>query len=73
MMKIKVGDMVKFSEVLTGMGDCLGIVIGFNGASCVDVRWMDKRATRAVEITRDARDQTSTELAEFLEVVSEAR
>jgi hypothetical protein len=70
---MKVGDMVKFSEVLTGMGDCLGIVIGFNGASCVDVRWMDRRATRAVKITGDTRNATSTELAEFLEVVSEAR
>jgi len=70
---MKVGDMVKFNEALTGMGDCLGIVIGFNGASCVDVRWMDRRATRAVEITRDKRNETSTELAEFLEVVSEAR
>ena len=68
---MKVGDMVKFSEVLTGMGDCLGIVIGFNGASCVDVRWMDRHSARAVEI--DARNATSTELLEFLEVVSEAR
>ena len=72
--------MVKFSEVLTGLGGCLGIVIGFNGASCVDVRWMDSPATHAVpgfgkelEITRDKRNETSTELAEFLEVVSEAR
>ena len=64
--------MVKFSEVLTGLGDCLGIVIGFNGASCVDVRWMDRHAARAVEITRDKRNTTSTELAEFLEVVSKA-
>ena len=70
---MKVGDMVKFNEALTGMGDCLGIVIGFNGASCVDVRWMDRRSARAVEITRDKRNETSTELAEFLEVVSEAR
>jgi len=67
---MKVGDMVKFSEVLTGLGGCLGIVIGFNGASCVDVRWMDYRATHAVEITGDKRNATSTELAEFLEVVS---
>ena len=70
---MKIGDMVKFSEVLTGLGDCLGIVIGFNGATVVDVRWMDRRSARAVEITGDARNATSTELLEFLEVVSEAR
>ena len=73
MIKIKVGDMVKFSEVLTGMGDCLGIVIDFNGNGIVDVQWVDRRAARAVEITRDTRDTTSAELVEFLEVVSEAR
>ena len=70
---IKVGDMVKFSEVLTGMGECLGIVIDYNGNGIVDVRWMDIRASRAVEITGDKRNATSAELVEFLEVVSEAR
>ena len=70
---MKVGDLVTFSEVLTGLGDCLGIVIGFNGASCVDVRWMDRQSARAVEITGDTRNETSTELTEFLEVVSEGR
>ena len=70
---MKIGDLVTFSEVLTGLGDCLGIVTGFNGASCVDVRWMDRQAARAVEITGDIRNETSTELAEFLEVVSENR
>jgi len=70
---MKIGDLVTFSEVLTGLGDCLGIVTGFNGASCVDVRWMDRQAARAVEITGDIRNETSTELAEFLEVISENR
>ncbi len=70
---MKVGDMVKFNEALTGLGGCLGIVIGFNGASCVEVRWMDRHSARAVEITGDTRNATSTELLEFLEVVSEAR
>ena len=70
---MKIGDLVTFSEVLTGLGGCLGIVIGFNGASCVDVRWMDRRSARAVEITGDTRNATSTELAEFLEVISENR
>ena len=70
---MKIGDMVKFSEVLTGLGDCLGIVNGFNGASCVDVRWMDRHSARAVEVTGDIRNATSTELTEFLEVISEYR
>ena len=70
---MKIGDLVTFSEVLTGLGDCLGIVIGFNGASCVDVQWMDRHSVRAVEITGDTRNETSTELTEFLEVVSENR
>ena len=70
---MQIGDLVKFREVLTGLGDCLGIVTGFNGASCVDIRWMDRHSARAVEITGDARNEMSTELAEFLEVVSESR
>ena len=70
---MKIGDLVTFSEALTGLGDCLGIVIGLNGASCVDVRWMDRQSARAVEITGDTRNETSSELAEFLEVVSENR
>jgi len=70
---VKIGDLVKFSEGLTGLHDCLGIVTGFNGASCVDVRWMDRHSARAVEITGDVRNETSTELAEFLEVISENR
>ena len=70
---MKIGDLVTFSDALTGLGDCLGIVIGFNGASCVDVRWMDRHSARAVEITGDTRNETSTELTEFLEVVSENR
>ena len=70
---MKIGDLVTFDEALTGLADRLGIVIGFNGASCVDVRWMDRQAARAVEITGDTRNETSTELAVFLEVVSESR
>jgi|TARA_Y100000310_G_scaffold222844_1_gene224630 hypothetical protein len=70
---MKIGDLVKFSEVLTGLEDCLGIVISFNGASCVDVRWMDRHSARAVEITGDRANEMSSELAEFLEVVSENR
>ena len=70
---MKVGDLVRFSEDLTGLGNCLGLVIGFNGVGIVDVRWMARHAARAVEITGDARNETSTELAEFLVVVYENR
>jgi len=57
--------MVKFSAILTGLGDALGLVIGFNGQA-VEVQWFDKSVTRA-------REPITTEVAEFLEVVSEAR
>ena len=57
--------MVKFSAIMTGLGDALGLVIGFNGRA-VEVQWIDKHATRP-------REEISTELMEFLEVVSEAR
>jgi hypothetical protein len=67
---MKIGDMVKFNEVLTGLGNCLGIVIDYNGDGIVDVHWTDKHAARAVEI--DVRNGTSSELVEFLEVVSKA-
>ena len=70
---MKIGDLVKYSDALAGLGKCMGVVIGFNGASCVDVRWMDRHSARAVEITGDIRNETSTELTEFLEVISENR
>ena len=57
--------MVKFSAIMAGLGDALGIVIGFNGRA-VEVQWFDKSVTRA-------REPITTELTEFLEVVSEAR
>ena len=70
---MKIGDLVTFNEVLTGLGECLGIVIDYNGDGIVDVRWVDYRAARADEVTLTARNGTSAELVEFLEVVSEAR
>ena len=70
---MKIGDLVTFSEALTGLGDCLGIVIGFNGVGIVEVQWMDRHAARAVEITGDRANEMSSELAEFLEIVSENR
>ena len=62
---MKIGDMVKFSAIMAGLGDALGIVIGFNGRAA-EVQWFDKSVTRA-------REPITTELTEFLEVVSEAR
>ena len=70
---MKIGDLVKYSDALSGLGKCMGVIIGFNGASSVDVRWMDRHSARAVEITGDIRNETSTEITEFLEVVSENR
>ena len=69
---MKIGDLVKYSDALAGLGKCMGVVIGFNGASCVDVRWMDKGAPTSA-FAGSARNEKTTELAEFLEVISENR
>ena len=60
---MEIGDLVKYSEVLMGLGTCLGVVIGINGKA-VDVQWMDPHSTGR---------EFSCELPEFLEVVSENR
>jgi len=59
---MKVGDLVKFNEVLTGLGNSLGVVVGFDGA-CIEVRWI-------VAALRDGQGTASYELPEFLDVVS---
>jgi hypothetical protein len=67
---MKIGDMVKFSAIMAGLGDALGLVIGFseigNTRRAVEVQWFDKSVTRA-------REPITTELTEFLEVVSASR
>ena len=69
---MKIGDLVKYSDALAGLGKCMGVIIGFNGASCVDVQWIDRYSFNQGVAQSDGPEKT-TELAEFLEVVSENR
>jgi hypothetical protein len=68
---IKIGDLVKYVPEMTGLQNCLGIVIGFNGISAA-VQWMDIY-TNVSWTSRTRGKEISTELTDFLEVVSEAR
>ncbi len=68
---MKVGDLVKYGPQMTGLQNCLGMIIGFNGTA-VEVQWMD-RHTQASLKTRTRGKEVSTELPDFLEVVSENR
>jgi len=59
---MKIGDLVKFIPSMH-MTNCLGIVVAYNGEA-FDVQWIDK-------FSRGSSDpEISTELPEFLEVVS---
>ena len=59
---MKIGDLVKFIPSIH-MPRCLGIVVAYNGEA-FDVQWIDK-------FSRESSDpEISTELPEFLEVVS---
>ena len=66
---MKIGDLVKYGAQMTGLQDCFGIVIGFNGTA-VTVQWMDKHG-RPTLGSRTRGTEKSVELPEFLEVISE--
>jgi len=59
---VKIGDLVKYDKSLSGLHNCLGLVVGFNGQAIV-VLWIDRVASTGGE--------KSVELPEFLEVVSQ--
>ena len=61
---MNIGDLVKYDKSLSGLHNCLGLVIGFNGQAIV-VLWIDRAASTGGE--------KSVEMPEFLEVISEAR
>ena len=63
-MKIKIGDLVKYNIDLSGLEKCLGMVIGFSGEKGVSVQWMDAHTVGR---------EFSCELVEFLDIVSENR
>ena len=75
---MKIGDLVKYTPEMTGLQNCLGIVIGFNGAA-VEVQWTNiHHAAPPLHslsgwYTRTRGKEISTELRDFLEVVSASR
>ena len=69
---MKIGDMVRYTPQMTGLQNCFGIVIGLNGTA-VEVRWTDSHSTPAALVFRTRNTEISTELPEFLEVISESR
>ena len=62
---MKIGDLVKFHPRMQ-MPGCLGIVVALNGEA-FDVQWTDQKSRRHVGFDGA---EISTELPEFLEVVS---
>ena len=59
---MKIGDLVKYDKSLSGLHNCLGLVIGFNGQAIV-VLWIDRAGWLAGT-------EKSVEMPEFLEVIS---
>ena len=59
---MNIGDLVKYDKSLSGLHNCLGLVIGFNGQAIV-VLWIDRASSTGGE--------KSVEMPEFLEVVSQ--
>jgi hypothetical protein len=58
---VNIGDLVKYDKSLSGLHNCLGLVVGFNGQAIV-VLWIDRASSTGAE--------KSVEMPEFLEVVS---
>ena len=59
---MNIGDLVKYDKSLSGLHNCLGLVVGFNGQAIV-VLWIDRASSTGAE--------KSVEMPEFLEVVSQ--
>lgn len=57
---MNIGDLVKYNKSLSGLHNCLGLVIGFDGQAIV-VEWFDSHSVGR---------ETSVESPEFLEVIS---
>ena len=69
---MKIGDMVRYTPQMTGLQNCFGIVVGLNGTA-VEVQWTGVHRLGASLKTRTRGAEISTELPDFLEVVSENR
>ena len=61
---MKIGDLVKYDKSLSGLHNCLGLIISFDGQGIV-VQWIDRHSPHAAP-----GGEKSVELPEFLEVVS---
>ena len=68
---MKIGDLVKYGPQMTGLQNCFGMIVGFNGTA-VEVQWMDRYMQESLR-ARTRGKEVSTELPDFLEVVSENR
>jgi len=66
---MKIGDLVKYDKSLSGLENCMGLIIGLDGQAFV-VQWID-RHSRKRGIGASVGRETSVELPEFLEVVSQ--
>ena len=64
---MKVGDLVRFKEIIIGCEDMIGTVVDTNGPESFVVFW-NKRSDTLPPAWRKA---LQTELSQFLEVVSE--
>ena len=62
---MEIGDLVKYAPQMTGLQNCFGIVIGFNG-SAVTVQWADKHTL----FLKARGTEKSVEMPEFLGVIS---
>ena len=67
---MKVGDLVKYDKSLSGLENCMGLIISQDGLAFV-VQWFDQHSIAST--TNSSLSETSVELSEFLEVISEAR
>ena len=65
---MNIGDLVKYDKSLSGLENCMGLIIGLDGQAFV-VQWID-RHSRKRGIGASVGRETSVELPEFLEVIS---
>ena len=63
---MKVGDLVGYAENMSGMQDCLGIVVGYNGEA-FDIQWIDRFSAHS-----NRRKEITSEMPMFLRLVSPA-
>jgi len=41
---MKIGDLVKYDVSLSGLEECVGIIVAQNGMEAFDVRWNDRHS-----------------------------